>query len=65
MINCKHHKHFIVIDRRIVWYSNFDFFGRNSFQGYSTRFMDEIFAEEILSIISEESQRNKEIYYGR
>lgn len=65
MINCKHHKHFIVIDRKIVWYSNFDFFGRNSSQGYSTRFMDEMFAEEVLSMISEESQRNKETYYGR
>ena len=51
IIDFDHNKHFVIIDKRIVWYGSFDFYGRQYQDSYSTRFVDEIFAEEILGLI--------------
>ena len=51
-IENNHNKHFVVIDRKVVWYSNADYFGRNRNDMFSTRFVDENFAQEIISLLS-------------
>ncbi len=49
-----HHKHFIVIDRKIVWNCSFDFFGNVNDESFATRNISINSAEEILNTISKD-----------
>lgn len=50
-VSCDKNMHFIVIDKEIVWYSDFDFFGKSKKESMSTRFHDSNLSEEIIQIM--------------
>ena len=51
IISCNRAMHFIVIDKKVIWYSDIDFFGRARKDSLSTRLDDIYLANEILQFI--------------
>ncbi|MBQ7993214.1 MAG: hypothetical protein IJ252_09295, partial [Solobacterium sp.] len=52
VISDEHHKHFIIVDRQIVWNCSFDFFGNVAAEDFATRDINFKSAEEVLNTIA-------------